>query len=256
MLAVRVEATLTPAAFANNVERTEVALAVNELQSGCYTCHTTLNDTPVVASAAPITLIAHTTRPTYPAQPPTAQMPVAFSNTQVNTELTRLGQRILDLPAASDQRFEQATGEFLQIFEQAKSTSQQTIVPDILQRIDGMDDLLRTLENQALPDTLKETDQTSSPDQSFDVYQSPPGGTGTAGLAHVTAIGDIHVKEKAVVLDRTPRLRPQEVAFATRRHGPPSVVSTFSDSVCNGRLSSVAMQSPFILLAASVPQHT
>lgn len=258
VLAMRVKSTLTTTT-ASSMGRAEVVLAVSELQGGCFTCHTVLNELPTSPHTPQVVLTSRLERPSYAVRQPRENLPVALSNAQVNTELIKLGQRILDLPTSSDPRVKQASAEFERIYEQAQTTTSQAAVPGILQRISAMDDLLRTLENQALPYTVQEDDQPSSPVQSVAANHFPPNSVGpVVSLSVASTLEDIDNAE-APLFDQTPHLRTQDMIFAVRRHGPPSVVGVFSDSVCNGRLPSVDAQSPFILLllaAGCVPQHT
>lgn len=245
-LAVRVQVTVTSTP-SSNLARAEVAQAVSELQGGCQTCHTTLNGTLAEAPAVESTFIRPVKHVLSPHSQPEQKQPIAFANAQVNTQLVDLGQRILDLPHTVDQGVAQVSGEFLQVYEQALTTSNQIVVPDILHQIDGIENLLRTLENQALPHTLKNNDLSPSPAKTIDQHHAPSG-TGIIGLTHYTLMNTME-HDQGHLPDLTPRSLPQDFVLTTRRRGPPVIAGALLDSVCNGRLSSTNGQSPFILFA-------
>lgn len=250
LLAVRVKSTLTPTTT-NHVGRAEVALAVSELQSGCFTCHTVLNDMPTPSPITSGILTAQLELSTYAVRQLNHDVPVALSNAQVHRELTALGQRILKLPTAIDSNpgFVQASVEFVQLYEQAQTATHHTLVTGILQGIADMDDLLRTLKNQALPYTVRANNLTTIAPHAAAAHQSLARGVGPVALFLVIVLAEAG-SAAAPLVDRTPSVRTQDMIFAVRRHGPPADMGVFSDSVCNGRLPSDDVQSPFILLAA------
>jgi hypothetical protein len=216
VLVVNIEST-TSHSLSHQVHRARVAQAVSYLESGCLTCHASVN-TPQLMEHAYTSVLDHTQNDEQ--TPVNGYMPVSISGettaqlqNQVNTQLIEMGQRILNLPRLRDQRAEAVVEEYLHVYEQTRETP--SVSHWALWRLDGIESLLRILENQASPYQLVRQDtQPDQPDTAGLLTLAPM--PNAAVVTHYVLVGEI-IRAPSARPDAAQFAMPQDIVHATRR---------------------------------------
>ncbi len=217
-------------AQAHQVQRARIAQAVSLLESGCLTCHAAVNTMPQIERTYALAL--HHTQSGEPS-PINGYMPIPGGTTitqnqaLVMTRLIETGQRILDLPPTQDQHAAAMIEDYLHVYALASATPSEQTAQWALSRLDGLGELLRTLENQMSPYQLAR--QENPPDHTGSAVLLPH--TTAPGVAMVTqplSMGEV-VQVSFMRPDGVQFVLPQNVVYTTHRRGPPSGV--YLDSV-------------------------
>jgi hypothetical protein len=234
VLVVNFESTSSPTP-AHQVQHAYVAQAVGYLESGCLTCHASVNTLPQIEQA-------YTQTGLLDRNPNGEQTPVYYSPSnitrestivslllqdQLHTQLIETGQRILHLPHMQNRRAETAVEEYLHVYTLATAAPDQHTTQWALWQLEGLENLLRTLENQASPYQLARQDNPPTQAGSAVLHML----TTTPGVALVTqnvSMGEV-IQLKVARLDTAPLAMPQEIVYATHRRGPPA--DAYLDSV-------------------------
>jgi hypothetical protein len=124
--------------------RARVAQAVAQLE-GCLTCH-------LPAANAPTNLVPVTDHDATRLETPAVeQVTLTSLQGRVDAQLIDLGRRILDAPH-DNARVDSTAADYLLIYDQAaRANADPSALGAILQRLAGVDEALRLLENQASP---------------------------------------------------------------------------------------------------------
>ncbi len=225
-----------------------VAEAVDHVQNDCDGCHDPF------AAVVPLTdpaLVRHS--PLDPADTASASaevVAVALLQESVDARLVDLGQRIQALPAVDLPHQDRVVNAFLETVSATRAIAAarslgaaNQMTAAALWRIDGLDALLRDLENTANP--VKWTASGGTLTQPHAVVATVSSASPVTVFVRPGAAVSTPAWNGWTVTDTAQLELPQEIVYATHRRGPPSAGLSL-DSVGSGRLLSRDMQSPFL----------
>lgn len=219
-----------------------VAQAVTHLDGGCFNCHSSL--TGALTNAYPATAIHQLDQPRY-SYAATELLSGLPSQTNIDVELVDLGEHILALDEQNNARTNDAAQAYLQLHDETRNiaTMSDRQLQSTLQRIAGLKDMLKVLENQASPvkwnpqGVQRQTSQTNA------IIPVPL--SASADVPRQNTLIGVYVAPGCTLMRPHQFRVPREVAFSVQRRGPPADVHLVSGQ--DGRLLSSDMQSPFIL---------
>jgi hypothetical protein len=209
----------------HQVQRAYVAQAVSRLESACRTCHSSANTTPQFERV--YALVEWSDRDLGGGQTPIYIPSNSPGNTvsllpqeRLNAQLVETGQRLLNLPQVRDQRAETVVEDFLHIYAVASAGPDYHAAQWAFWQLDGIESLLRILENQASPYRLARQDNPLTHNGAVHTLATAPG---VALMMPNVSMGDV-IQQNGVRLDTIPFAMPQEIVCTTHRRGPPAGV--------------------------------
>ncbi len=219
-------------------QRLRIQQAVAQLE-GCLTCHTITNAEPQSYNHAILAMASHTE-----IHLPDAVSPSSPLKSQVDTRLLALGQRILEVPESDDDLYQAVASDFLQVYDQSISATDPVVLGNALHALDGVEQLLRQLENQAQTEKWGTTPGHAAQDSPVMVQSSPP--LPLPGVAHQFSIAPVPDIQTSSLALTAQVVVPVLFADDASRRGPPAVVVMESDLFSKGRLPLAGAQSSFL----------
>jgi hypothetical protein len=225
-----------------------VAEAVDRVQNDCDGCH---DPFAAVSPLTDLALVRHSPLDPVDFAPASAEMvAAALLQESVDARLVDLGLRIQALPAVELPHQDDVVDAYLETVSTTRTiaaarslSAAHQMTADALWRIDGIDALLRDLENAASP--VKWTAPSGSLFQPHAVTATVSSASPVTVCVRPGAAVSTPAWDGWTVTDTAQLALPQEIVYATHRRGPPSAGLSM-DSVGSGRLLSRDMQSPFL----------